>query len=50
MHYTRSPFLNGGGTAPQGAFEEHWGALGANFLKGGRSGGQGGRLLVYTKV
>ncbi len=47
--HSRPLFLNGGSTAPQGVFDEHWGTLGAKFLKGGRSGGQGRRLRVYTK-
>ncbi len=32
---SRPVFLNRGGTAPQGAFREHWGALEAIFMKGG---------------
>ncbi len=40
-------FLSGGGTA-QGAFKEHRGGAGPKILKGGRSGGQGGTLRVYT--
>lgn len=42
--YIKLVFLNRGGTAPQGAFRERWGALEATFLKEGRWCALGGSL------
>ena len=47
LHCFTPGFLKGGGTTPQGAFRDSWGALGLWQLRGGRSGANGGVYNIY---